>query len=40
MAVEEWCEAGKLEPRHQLVGELGRIAARIGDENLEFFGNS
>jgi hypothetical protein len=35
VAVEEWREAGKFEPRHQFVGECGRISPRIGDEDFE-----
>src|SRR5262245_7513900 len=35
MAVEEWREATIFETSYQFVGKLGRIFARIGDENLE-----
>jgi hypothetical protein len=35
VAVEERRKAGKFEPRHQFVGERGRIPPRIGDEDLE-----
>jgi hypothetical protein len=40
MTVEKWRKACKLETRHQLVGELRRIAARIGDEDLELLGST
>jgi hypothetical protein len=35
MAVDERRETSKLKPSHQLIGEVGRIPARIGDEDLE-----
>src|SRR5262249_33646463 len=37
VAVEEWREATIFETSYQLVGELGRVLARIGDEDLELF---
>src|SRR5262249_49502989 len=37
VAVEEWREAPIFETSYQFVGELGRILARIGDEDLELF---
>src|SRR5262249_60332519 len=35
VAVEEWREATIFETSYQFVGKLGRILARIGDEDLE-----
>src|SRR6516165_8894876 len=37
VAVEEWREATIFETSYQFVGKLGRIFARIRDEDLEFF---
>ena len=36
----KWRKACKLETRHQLVGELGGIAARVGDGDLELLGSA
>ena len=38
MAVEKWRKSSYFKPRQQLVRELGRILARIGDEDLELLG--
>ena len=37
VAVEKWREATIFETSYQFVGKLGRIFARIGDEDLELF---
>src|SRR6516162_714466 len=40
VAVEEWREATIFETSYEFVGKLGRIFARIGDEDLELFGRA
>jgi hypothetical protein len=37
MSVEKWRKTGNLQPRQQFVSKSGRILARLGDEDLEFF---